>query len=228
MAEIGAIKPNQIAVLKRIGKHASSRFETVCNSYKLALHAIKEGLPGAFVECGVAWGSQVGAMGYACKQAGVRRDLWLYDSFKGIPMAGPKDTCQPGAGKIKHDVSLPLRQRLRGIGPGQNRSLPKVKAYLTAWGISLEWCTFVPGWFQDTVAVRQPKQIAILRLDGDLYESTAVCLKYLYPLVVKGGFVIVDDYALTGCRRAVHEYLGEKFDYNVVPTTSKVIWWRKK
>lgn len=228
MAEIGTITATQRAKLKAIGKLASSRFETVCNSYKLALHAIKEGLSGAFVECGVAHGSQIAAMGYACKVARVKKDLWLYDSFRGIPMAGPKDTVQPGVGAIKHNVSLPERERLRPIGPGQNRSLSRVKANLRNWGISLDSCVFVPGWFQDTVMNKFPEKIAILRLDGDLYESTKVCLENLYRLVVPNGFVIIDDYALTGARDAVHEFMGGAFKYNVVPTTNKVIWWRKK
>ena len=64
------------------------------------------------------------------------------------------------------------------------------------------------------------KSISILRLDGDLYESTKVCLEYLYPKVTKGGFVIIDDYEnLDGCRKAVHEYL-EK--HNLHPTIKKV------
>jgi hypothetical protein len=49
------------------------------------------------------------------------------------------------------------------------------------------------------------ESVALLRLDGDLYESTKVCMQYLYPLVSKGGYVICDDYDLHGCRYAVHE-----------------------
>jgi O-methyltransferase len=44
-------------------------------------------------------------------------------------------------------------------------------------------------------------------LDGDLYESTKICLEYLFPKIVKGGYLAIDDYALTGCRLAVTEYL---------------------
>lgn len=63
---------------------------------------------------------------------------------------------------------------------------------------------FHEGWFQNTVPVAKNKikEIAILRLDSDLYESTLVCLRHLYPLVVNGGFIITDDYGLKGCRIA--------------------------
>ena len=64
------------------------------------------------------------------------------------------------------------------------------------------------GWFQDTLpqAIKEIDRIAILRLDGDYYESTKVCLEYLYPKVVRGGAVIVDDWCLKGCREACEEY----------------------
>lgn len=227
MAEV-VIAPRQRAKLKEIGKLASSRFETVCNSYKLAAHANREKLPGAFVECGVAHGSQVAAMAYASMVTGSRREYWLFDSYCGIPLAGPKDDCQPGIGRIKHDVSLTERQRLRTSGAGQSRTLPRVMANFRMWGIPTDTMHFVKGWFQDTLPKTDTGAIAILRLDGDLYESTIVAFRYLYKHVVPGGFVIIDDYALKGCRTAVHEFMGQSFAYNVVPTTNKVIWWRKK
>jgi hypothetical protein len=84
------------------------------------------------------------------------------------------------------------------------------------WGIPDELLVWHPGLFQDTMAGAKlnpggwtnendnPKQIALLRLDGDLYESTRIAM-FLYPLVSKGGWVICDDYQLSGARKAVHE-----------------------
>lgn len=228
MAEDSYIAEWKLERLKKIGALASSRFETVLNSYSVAIRAIREKLPGVFVECGVACGSQIAAMGFACVVEGVGRELWLYDSFEGIPMAGPNDAEQPGVGKITHDVNMPLQERLKPIGPGQGRSVEYVMRNFVKWGIPLVNCRFIKGWFQDTLLKTVPEKIAILRLDGDLYESTKVCLEKLCHLVVPGGYVIIDDYALPGCAKAVHEYLGkEKFQYNHVPTTEKVIWWRK-
>jgi O-methyltransferase len=67
------------------------------------------------------------------------------------------------------------------------------------------------GWFQETLpkARNLIGEISLLRLDGDLYESTLVCLRNLYPSVVRGGFVIIDDYGLKGCRMACEFYFEE-------------------
>ena len=66
---------------------------------------------------------------------------------------------------------------------------------------------FLPGWFRDTLPAAPVERIAVLRLDGDMYESTIVALSALYPKVSAGGFVIVDDYgALPRCRQAVDDY----------------------
>jgi O-methyltransferase len=70
----------------------------------------------------------------------------------------------------------------------------------------------VPGWFKDTLATFVPPEpIAVLRLDGDWYDSTRLCLEALYPAVPPGGLIIIDDYyAWEGCARAVHEYLAQQ------------------
>jgi hypothetical protein len=67
------------------------------------------------------------------------------------------------------------------------------------------------GWFNETVpGVRVDSGIALLRLDGDWYESTMVCLEAFYPQVVKGGMILIDDYFIwDGCSRAVHDYLSK-------------------
>ena len=65
-----------------------------------------------------------------------------------------------------------------------------------------------PGWFHETVASMMQTPIAVLRLDGDLYESTKVCLEHLLPLVSPGGWVIIDDFDLSGARKAVLEIAG--------------------
>ena len=102
-----------------------------------------------------------------------------------------------------------------------------VKNNLINWGLTLAGTCFVKGWFQDTVPKNNHGPIAILRLDGDLYASTKICLEHLYKKVVPGGFIIIDDYGLAGCKKAVDEFMGtDQFKYNVVKNTQKVIWWR--
>ena len=93
------------------------------------------------------------------------------------------------------------------------------------------------GWFEDTVPAFADycEDISILRLDGDLYNSTYVCLKYLYPKVIKGGLVIIDDWALPGCRSAVDDYFvngdgnfADLLDIQFITNgDSKVAYWTK-
>lgn len=176
------------------------------HGYLCAEHVVRKGLPGVIVECGVANGSQVAIMARAVKDQMGTRTFHLFDSFEGIPMAGPKDADQPGIGAPKHDVNAPLAERLVSSGVSA-ATVDQVKANLAAWNCRGKFI-YHKGWFQNTLPhlVNFPP-IALLRLDGDLYESTAVCLRYLYPLVVPGGLVVIDDYALPGCATAVNEYL---------------------
>lgn len=161
-------------------------------------------LPGVIVECGVANGAQVGIMAKALNNPS--RAFHLFDSFEGIPMAGPKDADQPGIGAFQHDPNVPEEDRLVSSGVSV-ASVEKVRANLSAWG-SPGTFQYHKGWFQHTLpALMDFPPIALLRLDGDLYESTMVCLEHLYPKVVPGGIIIIDDYGLIGCRKAVHEYM---------------------
>lgn len=69
----------------------------------------------------------------------------------------------------------------------------------------------VKGWFNETLpSFPKSNETTLLRLDGDCYDSTMTCLEHLYPLVQKGGLVIIDDYFVwDGCSRAVHDYLSK-------------------
>lgn len=180
--------PQDKAKLDSIGALALSTRPTLDFSFEAAESCIKEGIPSDFVECGVYAGSQCAAMAYACQKHGDNRKIHLFDSFEGIPEAGPHD-----------DPRL----------SGQSKcTLEQCFDYMTkTWKIEAERLVFHPGWFENTIPDAQIERIAILRLDGDLYESTKTALEGLFPAVVEGGYCIVDDYALNGCRMAVREYL---------------------
>ena len=180
------------------------------HGYLSAKYIADAKVPGVVVECGVANGAQVGMMSRALKDANDPRRFHLFDSFEGMPMAGPTDTQQPGIGLIQHDVNAPLKERLKPSGISAC-SADQVKANLRKWGCFGEY-SYHRGWFQDTVPhFHTLLPIALLRLDGDLYESTMVCLEHLYPLVAPGGLVVIDDYALAGCATAVNEYLHDHY-----------------
>lgn len=146
----------------------------------------REKVPGAIVECGVRRGGCAALMGWLSPG----RRLWMFDSFEGLPQPVPQDGIE--ANGWAGELAVP-EQDARDI--------------LGKLGVTAE---IRKGWFQDTIpaASREIGQIAVLRLDGDFYESTKVCLEYLYDLVPPGGIVIFDDYdRWQGCRIAVDEFM---------------------
>jgi hypothetical protein len=190
---------------------ALSSKETVRASYEIARAAIAAGVPGDFVECGVFAGSNAAAMALAILDeeligcngkpslVGGFRRVHLFDSFAGVPSGGPHDE------GWTHPKGVSACSRLM------------VEQYMRNWNIPDELLVYHEGLFEDTVPAHGPfgrhiiadvGAIAVLRLDGDLYESTRICLEHLYPLVSVGGWVIVDDWNLPGCRKAVDEYFG--------------------
>lgn len=218
--------------LDRIGMGAYSTKETLLNSYNSALNIITSNTEGDFVECGVAAGSQIAAMELACRVKGVKRKIWAFDSFEGIPMAKKgKDTSQPAIGEIPEINAKSDEDYLVSSGVTCH-SLENVQSNLNIWGADINQFTFVKGWFQKTLPKEAKKieKISILRLDGDLYDSTRVCLEHLFPKLVSGGILIIDDWALDGCKLACDEYFK---DYKLLGKLNEVenstpVWFIKK
>ena len=163
---------------------------------------LMEGVPGSLVECGVWRGGSSGIMGTAAREAG--RFLHLFDSFEGLPEPGALDgdeAVQYSGGKASGELAP--------IGKC-DATLDTVKGVLfERFGLDPQGVRFHVGWFQNTVprdAVNLGP-IAVLRLDGDWYESTKVCLEHLYPALSARGVLILDDYyCWEGCRKAAEEY----------------------
>lgn len=177
-----------------------------------------DGLPGDWVETGVWRG---GASIYAkavLESIGSERLLWLADSFEGIP----ESTAEPDIG-LASEVG-----DFSGIGylaVGAN----VVRANFERFGLLDDHVKFIEGWFRDTLGNAPIGEIAVLRLDGDLYESTMDALRPLYPKVVSGGFVIVDDYETwPNCRQAIDEYrAAHGITAEIVPIDGSGVYWRK-
>jgi len=195
--------------LEKLSQVAYSFKETIEHSYNSVVHCLQNNIQGDFVECGVAMGSQIGAFQFALKDNNVSdRLIWGFDSFEGIPLAGEFDTEQAGIGEITHDKFAPLEERLVTSGVTAH-SMECVLQNFDNWGLRKDNLKLVKGWFQHTLesTSKEMGDIAVLRLDGDLHESTLVCLQNLYPKVSKGGVVIIDDWgSLVGCRVAVEQY----------------------
>lgn len=189
--------------------YAFNSREGVQQTFLLAEQLILNRVEGCFVECGVASGAQIAAMSYACTKHGVPRQIHLFDSFEGIPLAGPHDHDQPGFGHFIADQNLPLEERLKSSNMVVC-SVEQVQKVLNDCGLANGNYVFHKGWFQHTMPGITLPPIAFLRLDGDLYESTQCCLKWLYKFVVPGGVIFLDDYILPGSHKAFEEYFGEQ------------------
>lgn len=221
--------------------------EQICYSSKEVLRftydqAVKyKDAPGVYVECGVAAGAQIIAMAAGAPN----KTIYAFDSFEGIPLASNKDNQAPGLHFFTKAEQMALpdpgKQVLQSSG-ATVVSLEDFEQHIRASGVNMPERIFaVKGWFEEMIpkfldtiapakAIGFDFPIAILRLDGDLYNSTYVCLKYLYPKVIKGGLVIIDDWALPGCRYAVLDY----FDLGTFPKmkfiedkNSTVAYWTK-
>ena len=163
---------------------------------------VREGIPGAFAECGVWRGGSIVAMIATLQELGASdRELWLYDTFEGMTEPSERD----GAARE-------LWERTEGR-PWPEYFDPDVfseggvRATLEATGYPAELLRFVRGRVEDTMPAQAPGQLALLRLDTDFYESTKHELEHLYPRLAPGGALIIDDYGeFAGAREAVDEY----------------------
>ncbi|MBK8069727.1 MAG: class I SAM-dependent methyltransferase [Rhodanobacteraceae bacterium] len=173
----------------------------------------RNGVAGAFVECGV-WRGGVGILAKAVlAELGSDRSVWLCDSFRGLP----PPTFEQDAGYDFCDMNDYL-----GV------SRDRVAANFGQFGLLDERVHFLEGFFSDTLATADIGEIAVLRLDGDLYESTWQGLVALFPKVSRGGYVIIDDYGvLEPCRRAVHDFLArEKLNPELIDIDGTGVYWR--
>jgi hypothetical protein len=124
------------------------------------------------------------------------RSVWAADSFRGLPAVDmeqfPVDAAHEGDENLK-------------ILTGQSRT--EFERGLATFSMLDERTRILEGWFKDTLpGVPEDARFAVVRLDGDLYQSTWEGLTYLYPKLSPGGYLIVDDMSWQGCARAVHDY----------------------
>lgn len=137
----------------------------------------------------------------------------LFDSFEGLPQPSEHDVDVLAPFRSQHpDLELDDgtdQRELQGIGACAAPLMEVYRLFFGVLGIDPHHVVIHEGWFQDTVpkAARTLGPIAVLRIDGDWYESTKVCLEHLYDHVVDDGFIIFDDYGtFSGCRKAVDEF----------------------
>ena len=156
---------------------------------------LERDVPGDLIEAGVWRGGTTILMRAVLAAWGDRgRRVWVADSFAGLPSPAP-DAYPADAG-----VDYTGHRQLAV-------SVQEVKANFARYDLLDGQVMFLPGWFKQTLPSAPIERIAVMRLDGDLYESTSDALDALYPKLSVGGYCIIDDYgALSACRRAVDDY----------------------
>ena len=156
---------------------------------------LAEGVPGDLLEAGTWRGGSAILMRAVLEARGdTDRRVWVADSFQGVP--------PPDAERYPADAGDTYWTWDQLAVP-----VERVKANFAKYGLLDDRVCFLEGWFKDTLPSAPIEQLAVLRIDGDLYESTLDALRPLYPKLAPGGYVVVDDYGcVPGCRQAVDEY----------------------
>jgi hypothetical protein len=174
------------------------------NAFNVTARIEKNKIPGVIIECGVAEGGTAAMMALTSRIVGdENRDFWFFDSYEGLP----EPTAEDYEGTKAGEYVQPL---VEGSCLGTIQQVSEL--FFDKLNLPKDKITLVKGWFQDTAPTHKDKvgQIAILRLDGDWYESTKIPLENFYQNISSGGCIIIDDYATCfGSRKAVDEFIEE-------------------
>jgi len=179
---------------------------------------LNRGVPGDFIETGVWRGGAVIFMRGALKVRGVTdRVVWAADSFAGVPPPNPDKYPLDANYRFHEHEELAV-------------SLAEVQNNFRRYGLLDDQVRFLEGWFRDTLPSAPIERLALLRLDGDLYESTIDALTHLYPKLQQGGYAIVDDFGdVPACRQAVTDYrAAHGITEDIVPIDMSGVLWKKE
>ncbi|MBX3168080.1 MAG: class I SAM-dependent methyltransferase [Candidatus Eremiobacteraeota bacterium] len=191
------------------------------NIQRCTWEVLEKNVPGDLIECGV-WrgGSCIFMRGLLRAYGDGRRQVWVADSFQGLPQPDPQVSPLDA---IAHEF-------LRVIG-GLRCSQEEVIENFRRFDLLDRRVRFLPGWFQETLGSAPIERLALIRLDADYYESTRQALEALYPKLSPGGFVIVDDYGSAGleARRAVDDFRRQRsIRGNLRGVNQNIAYWEKE
>lgn len=197
---------NALEALRIIDAYTMTSYERLVTLWQQVRFLDKVEINGALVECGTWRGGCSAMMALAHKVSGKpKRTIHLFDSFEGLPEPISQKDGIMATSYAKDNA----RGKLKAIGKcvGSLEDNQEVMEQIAYYPKSL--IQYHKGWFQNTIShdASSIGPIALLRLDGDWYESTKICLDNLFPSVVTGGIVVLDDYGKwEGCRHATDEY----------------------
>lgn len=197
--------------------HTMIGLKRLSNLRTLTERVIRNRVAGDLLETGVWRGGACIMMRAVLEAYSVKnRRVWLADSFEGLPVPNPGLYPADEGEKFHEYRELSV-------------SIEQVKHNFEKFGLLDGQVIFLKGWFKDTLPTAPIERLAVLRLDGDLYESTILPLEVLYDRVSVGGFVIVDDFhVVEGCRKAIHDFLVVR---NIAPQLVEIdgvgVYWQK-
>ena len=202
--------PEDRVLLERAGPFTMAALENRWTMLKSTRYVFEAKIPGAIVECGVWRGGSMMVSALALQAAGgdAARELWLFDTFAGMTKPTDNDVRDGDAA-----LASWVADEREGYNEWCYASLEEVSKNIASTGYPMEKVKFVKGPVEKTLREKGniPSEIAILRLDTDFYESTAIELELLYPRLAKNGVLIIDDYGQwSGSRKAVDEYLARR------------------
>jgi O-methyltransferase len=179
---------------------------------------IRDEVPGDLIETGV-WrgGACIFMRGVLKAWDDTSRTVWVSDSFEGLP--------RPDAARYPADAGDELH-KLGGLAVG----VDQVRHNFERYGLLDEQVEFLVGFFKDTLPSAPIEQLAVMRLDGDMYESTIQAIEALYPKLSPGGFCIVDDFGshASQCGRAIEDYRSANgITEEIVDVDGFGAYWRK-
>jgi O-methyltransferase len=177
---------------------------------------LQDTVAGDLIEAGVWRGGATIFMRGVLAAYGIEdRDVWVADSFQGVPPP-----------TYPQDAGLDLSAN---VFPFLSVGRDAVAELFQRYALLDSHVRFLPGWFKDTLPTAPIAALSILRLDGDLYESTMDALNPLYAKVSPGGFVIVDDYnSCPPCKLAVDEFRNTRhISDELVRIDDQSVFWRK-
>ncbi len=198
-----------ISIIKQVNKTtmtSAARVNTLINAVK---YISENKINGAIVECGVWKGGSIMAATLTLNLLDEQnRKIYLYDTFSGMS--------QPGTHDISSSMGSSIEKKFQESKISVDLStwcyspLEEVKRNVFSTNYPQYLYKFIEGKVEDTIPKVMPDSIALLRLDTDWYESTKHELIHLYPLLVKNGILIIDDYGhFQGAKQAVDEYIKE-------------------
>lgn len=197
--------------------HTMVGIDRLVNVRRLTQAVLDEDIPGDFIETGVWRGGCCILMRGILAVNEIRdRKVYVADSFAGVPP--PRPDVYPADRDLRLDLSTELVV-----------SLAEVKENFRRYGLLDDQVVFVEGLFSKTLPALDAGPFALVRLDGDLYESTYIALQCLYPKLSPGGFLVVDDYGvIPACRQAVDDYRAEhNIDAPINWIDRTGVWWRR-